>query len=88
MSRKANGKHRRQKPATAAQKLAQSYACGHCRSTVRGVHRDAHGVNHIDVQHDDSCPILRGAVADTGDVMRAATRAGITAMAVRIEGGE
>lgn len=87
MSRKANGKHRRRKPATAARKLAQAYVCGHCSAEVLGVRRDRCGIDHIDVRHDSECPVLSGAVADTGDVFRAAAHAGVAMLAVRVEDG-
>ncbi|GAA1925513.1 hypothetical protein GCM10009837_58580 [Streptomyces durmitorensis] len=88
MSRRGGvGRNRRQKPVTAAQKLAKVYRCGHCRSEVRGIHRDADGIEHLDVRHDGGCPVLSGAVADTGDVFRAATRAGVAMLAVKVADG-
>ncbi|MFD9909412.1 hypothetical protein [Streptomyces sp. NPDC059063] len=85
--RKPNGKHRRQRPAKAALKLARAYRCGSCVAEVHGVRRDALGVLHIDVVHSPGCPVLSGAVADTGDVFRAAARAGVSMVAVRVDDG-
>lgn len=79
MSRKRkpnSGDPRKRKPARAALKAADAYACGHCRSTTRGVTVDQHGVNHLHISHDDSCPVLNGAVSDEGDVIRAAVASG------------
>ncbi|MEU6388801.1 hypothetical protein [Streptomyces sp. NPDC046939] len=81
------GRSRTRKPANVSKRLARSYVCGHCRSEVRGVRRDEHGIDHIDIAHDAECPVLRGAVPDEGDVYRAAARAGISAMDVRVRDG-
>ncbi|WP_409059962.1 hypothetical protein [Streptomyces sp. SYP-A7185] len=37
---------------------------------------DQFGINHLNVGHDPSCPVLRGTVDDAPDVLRAAAAAG------------
>lgn len=87
--RRGVGSNRRQKPATAARRLALAYQCGSCAADVREVTRDEFGIDHVNVVHDDHCPVLSGAVSDSGDIFRAASRAGIAALAVRVaDGGE
>lgn len=86
MSRRRGVGRRRQKPTTAARKLARSYECGHCRSEVTGVRRDEYGIDRISVVHDDGCPVLAGTLPDTPDAFRAAVRAGVAMLAVRVDG--
>ncbi|TGB13299.1 hypothetical protein [Streptomyces sp. MZ04] len=85
--RRANGKHRAKRPATAAERLAKAYVCGDCGATSDRVTVDEYGLNHVHVIHADSCPVLSGAVADIGDVFRAATRAGVAMLAVKVADG-
>ncbi|MFE0133800.1 hypothetical protein ACFWY6_19870 [Streptomyces sp. NPDC059037] len=86
--RKPSGKHRRQRPAKAAVKLAKAYRCGSCISEVRGIRRDDLGVDHINVVHDAECPVLNGVLPDGPDAFRAAARAGVSMLAVRVGGAE
>ncbi|MFF4356901.1 hypothetical protein [Streptomyces sp. NPDC001604] len=49
--------------------VAAAYACGHCNSTteLRTVDSTVRAVVH----HDDSCPVLTGALSSAPDVVRA-----------------
>lgn len=63
-------------PPKAVKDYAKSYKCSHCRSHVAGVFRDARGLYHMSVSHDDTCPVLRGTLTDMHDAIRAAVAAG------------
>jgi hypothetical protein len=53
-----------------------SYKCGHCHSRVAGVRRDASGVYHMTISHDNGCPVLGGVLSSLHDSIRAAIAAG------------
>lgn len=75
--RKPNsGDPRKRTPDAAAQKAAQAYSCGHCRSKSLGVTVDQFGINHLNIGHSDTCPVLLGSIDDAPDVLRAAAAAG------------
>ncbi|QEU91375.1 hypothetical protein [Streptomyces kanamyceticus] len=74
--RKPNsGDPRKRKPDAVAQRAASAYRCGHCRSRSLGVTVDQYGINHLNIGHDPSCPVLLGTVDDAPDVLRAAAAA-------------
>lgn len=53
-----------------ARRIADAYECGHCRSEVT-LSRDAFGIHHLSVAHDDGCPVLTGALDALPDWLRA-----------------
>lgn len=74
-------KHRGSRPAPpgpprALKEYAANYRCSHCNSRVSGLSRDALGIYHLSISHDDSCPVLRGTLTDMPDAIRAATTTG------------
>ncbi|GAA2657493.1 hypothetical protein GCM10010307_72290 [Streptomyces vastus] len=77
-------------PPKAIKDYARNYKCSHCNSRVNGVTRDPSGIYHMNVGHDDTCPVLRGALTDVPDAIRAALAAGRlpTVLEDRISGGE
>jgi hypothetical protein len=60
-------------PAVAA--LAASYECGHCDADIGRPYRDADGIWHLAVAHDDGCPVLGGTVPVSHAGRRAARAA-------------
>ncbi|MEV6833602.1 hypothetical protein AB0N17_03565 [Streptomyces sp. NPDC051133] len=50
--------------------LAAAYQCGHCSSETSHT-TDDNGIVHVAVRHDDTCPVLAGALSSTPDVVRA-----------------
>lgn len=52
--------------------IAAKYTCGHCDSNPAKIRQDQYGFWHLDVEHDDSCPVYRGTVRDDMDLARAA----------------
>lgn len=73
---------KRNRRSDAAEAMAAAYRCGHCRSENRGVTVDWYGISRVLIAHDDGCPVLSGAVDDAPDILRAAIRAGVGALAV------
>ena len=51
--------------------MASHYSCGHCRSHIR-YRTIGHGVILADVFHDETCPVFRGLISDTPDMLRMA----------------
>lgn len=52
--------------------LAANYRCGHCDSDPATLTQDEHGIWHLQIRHDDGCPVLTGALSDIPDTLRAA----------------
>lgn len=63
------------KPPPAVQAYADAYRCTDCRSTTARPRRDHRGLWHIDIRHDDCCPVLAGTVPHRGAGRAAARRA-------------
>lgn len=63
-------------PPKAVKDFAAHYKCSHCNSRVDRLTRDASGIYHVAISHDDSCPVLRGTITDMHDAVRAAVVAG------------
>jgi hypothetical protein len=62
-------------PATLA--YAAAYRCGHCTGRARIRPRpDSAGAWHLDVRHDDGCPVLGGTVSAAPAGLRAASATG------------
>lgn len=51
--------------------IAATYQCGHCDSDPPTLNRDSGGVWHIHIGHDDTCPVLAGALPALPDLTRA-----------------
>ncbi|MFD5506990.1 hypothetical protein ACFWIB_04335 [Streptomyces sp. NPDC127051] len=51
--------------------IVANYSCGHCSSETKPW-TDRHGQLHINVHHDDGCPVLEGALSAVPDAFRAA----------------
>lgn len=52
-------------PSAAARAYAKAYRCHDCTGHVVRLRHDKHqaGVWHVDVAHDDDCPVLTGRVS-------------------------
>lgn len=50
-------------PPAAIAAYAARYQCFDCDSTVRRPRRDGHGLWHVAIQHDPTCPLLLGRVS-------------------------
>jgi hypothetical protein len=75
---KPNHPRRLRPDRSAAMAYADAYRCGHCHSEVSLRAPDPVGIDHIDVAHDDGCPVLNGTLPDLPDSLRAAEEAGGT----------
>ncbi|WP_455362003.1 hypothetical protein [Streptomyces sp. SYSU K21746] len=53
--------------------LTLGYTCSHCRSEPPVLHTDDHGITHLHIAHDDTCPVLNGHISAAPDAIRAAT---------------
>lgn len=51
--------------------ITANYHCGHCNSTTEAW-TDQHGNPHLNIHHDDGCPVLDGTLSAAPDVARAA----------------
>ncbi|MFE3925596.1 hypothetical protein [Streptomyces sp. YIM B13508] len=82
MGRMKPGKPRRARPGhslveqsrAAASAYAAWYRCSHCGDSETGPpSADLHtiGLAHIDIRHDDGCPVMGGTVSDIPDAVRA-----------------
>lgn len=70
-------------PPKSIKKYARSYRCSHCNSRVVSVDSpDGQNQFRINITHDASCPVLRGAITDVHDAIRAAISAGVSACVV------
>lgn len=56
---------------TALEQYADAYSCGHCNATASPA-RGPDGIGRALIRHDDTCPVLTGALADLPDTLRAA----------------
>lgn len=61
---------RKPKPPAAVNAAARAYRCGHCRSTTAKPRRRG-GVWHLDVRHDETCPVINGTVSHAPAGLRA-----------------
>ena len=61
--------------------FARSYRCSDCDSETGVPRLDSHGMWHIEIRHDDGCPVLTGVVSGKSAGLLAA------AEAARIGGG-
>ncbi|MFI0861770.1 hypothetical protein ACH4RA_16125 [Streptomyces smyrnaeus] len=68
----------------AVMKYVDAYRCGHCHSETLITKYNPEGYSHVNVRHDDDCPVLAGVLSDLPDSLRAAEEAGGT---VIIDGG-
>ncbi|MEU8849055.1 hypothetical protein AB0C70_23025 [Streptomyces sp. NPDC048564] len=72
MGRKKINKPRRPRHDWAAlQQYVDAYICGHCHSRASAA-RGPDGHGRALIRHDDTCPVLAGALADLPDTLRAA----------------
>lgn len=69
----SNRKRLKQPPPPEVAALARTYQCGHCTADIRPKLRG--GLWHIDVLHDGTCPVLRGAVDRAPQLAEAMTTA-------------
>lgn len=69
-------------PPAAIAAYAAAYACGHCDSDTAPPRLDEHGMWHVDIAHDPTCPVLAGAVPKWHAGLRAARAAGQSALYV------
>ncbi|NUR03629.1 MAG: hypothetical protein HOY79_46105 [Streptomyces sp.] len=54
-------------------RMVTDYRCGHCTGQVEELRtNDATGQLHATIRHNDGCPVLRGAVSQAPDMIRAA----------------
>lgn len=68
----SNRRRSSRKPPAEATAYAAAYKCGHCTGLARVRRKpDQYGVWHVDVHHDNSCPVLDGTVPVTGSGIRA-----------------
>ena len=67
----------RLRPPPAVAAYARAYRCSDC-SARAGKPRRAAGSWHVDVRHDDSCPVLTGSVDKTAAGVAAAVEAART----------
>lgn len=51
--------------------IAANYRCGHCTSVTKA-RTDPHGNLHLNIHHDDGCPVLEGTLSPLPDTLRAA----------------
>jgi ribosomal protein L37AE/L43A len=58
-----------------AERLAEEYRCGSCKSEPATMRELAPGTWVMGVGHDDGCPVLGGAVDPLPDTFRALDRA-------------
>ncbi|MFI9063243.1 hypothetical protein ACIGQE_15375 [Streptomyces sp. NPDC053429] len=58
-------------PAHLVARIAASYTCGHCNSDTEAW-IDHDGNPHVNIHHDDGCPVLEGTLSAAPDVARAA----------------
>ncbi|MER6252902.1 hypothetical protein ABT224_16230 [Streptomyces sp. NPDC001584] len=59
-------------PAAAIDRLLADYRCGHCNSETEPW-TDDKGNRHLNIRHDDGCPVLEGTLSSLPDTLRAAT---------------
>ncbi|MCB5166045.1 hypothetical protein LG634_14515 [Streptomyces bambusae] len=52
-------------------RLIAEYQCGHCTSATEAW-TDHHGNPHLNIHHDDGCPVLTGTLSAVPDIARAA----------------
>lgn len=69
--RKINKPRRPRQDWAALEQYANAYRCGHCHSRTSAA-RGPDGVGRALIRHDDTCPVLDGALADLPDTLRAA----------------
>jgi hypothetical protein len=75
------------KPPPAAIAFARAYRCQDCTGRARLRPRpDSNGVWHLDVRHDDGCPVLAGTVSPAPAGLRAAAAAGPRVLYIGPEG--
>jgi hypothetical protein len=58
-------------PPAAVAAMAATYTCGSCDAEIGRPHLDHDGIWHMQVHHDESCPVLTGAVSPAHDGIRA-----------------
>jgi hypothetical protein len=51
--------------------IAANYTCGHCDNDPVTLTQDELGVWHLNIPHDDNCPVRTGVVTAAADVARA-----------------
>ncbi|MFI8106288.1 hypothetical protein [Streptomyces sp. NPDC086023] len=51
--------------------IAANYRCGHCHSEAEAW-TDQHGNPHLNIHHDNGCPVLAGTLPAAPDMLRAA----------------
>ncbi|KJY18384.1 MULTISPECIES: hypothetical protein [unclassified Streptomyces] len=59
-------------PADLIALLVANYRCGHCNSETEAW-TDQHGNLHLNIAHDDGCPVLDGTLSSLPDTLRATT---------------
>jgi hypothetical protein len=69
---------RRLRPPATVAVTARAYRCGHCNSTTGKPRQDRNGVWRLDIHHDNTCPVLSGAVPLASAGIRAAAVAATT----------
>lgn len=57
-------------PAALIAHIAASYSCGHCNSET-DAWTDLYGNPHLNIAHDDGCPVLAGTLSSLPDTLRA-----------------
>jgi hypothetical protein len=63
---------RRLRPPDSVTRYAKAYRCADCTSDVGRVGRDSLGIWHVEIKHDDSCPVLTGVTDSFADAVAAA----------------
>ncbi|MGG8409952.1 hypothetical protein ACM614_26965 [Streptomyces sp. 12297] len=53
-------------------RVIAEYRCGHCDSDTEAW-TDQHGNPHLNIHHDQGCPVLTGTLSAAPDIARAAT---------------
>ena len=81
---------RRLRPPATITAAARAYQCGHCQSLTGKPRQDPDGVWHLDVRHDNTCPVINGTVshAPAGRRALAAATASTGQRALYITTGE
>jgi hypothetical protein len=66
---------RRLAPPAAVTATARAYQCGHCHARTGRPHLGRDGIWHFGVHHDETCPVLTGAVSPAPAGIRAVSAA-------------
>lgn len=63
---------RRLTPPASVSRYAAAYRCSDCSSVIGQTYLDAVGVWHVQIKHDETCPVLTGTTDPFRDALAAA----------------